>query len=442
MTATAASAVVRTGAGPVRGGRENGVTVYRGVPYASVARRFAPPAPPAPWNGLRETRAFGPPVPQRPGHLAWVPGLGPPPGPARENRLTLNVWTPGPGTGPHPVLVFLHGGGFVSGSGAQPIHRGEVLARDHGLVVVTVDHRLGLLGFGYDDEIPANLGLRDQIAALEWVRDTIAAFGGDPARVTLAGHGTGATAALALTASPAAHGLFHRAALLSALPYGFATERGARVRTAAFRRALGRALPRSAPLRAVLDAEARAVAALPPVEGVLPVAPVVDGEILPRHPMDAVRSGTAARVPLLVATTAEETRLWAADDPGSLSRADVRTEVVFTRPANELARWHRTHGSPVLRELFEHRSPLARRGVPLGAAHLVDLPFRFGTLHDRRVAPLTGTGPEAVALAGRATAAFAAFCHGGDHRAQTDHHSETHDRREGRPCRTRSVSRS
>ncbi|MGI5163067.1 carboxylesterase/lipase family protein [Spirillospora sp. CA-253888] len=444
---TPGATTVRTRAGGVRGGREDGVTVFRGVPYAAPARRFTEPAPPVPWNGVRDMRTFGPPAAQRPGRMAWVPGLEIDPAAGRENCLTLNVWTPAlpePGEGPRPVLVFLHGGAFVFGSGAQPMYRGDVLARDHGLVVVTVNYRLGVLGFGHDDHIPANLGLRDQVAALEWVRDNIAAFGGDPAQVTLAGNSAGGTSVLALMAAPAAQGLFARAAALSPLPYGFATPQKARALTGAFRRALGRALPRSAPLRAVLDAEADALLTRPPVEGVLPIAPVVDGEFLPRHPMDAVRSGTAARVPLLVTTTAEEMRLFAALDPENLSRAAVRTEVVFDRPAAELARWHREHGAPVRRHRFTHRSPLVRAGVALGAAHLVDVPFYLGTLHDRRVAPLTGSGPDTIRLGRRAAAAFAAFCSGAaDISLISDNFGNSvNDGREGRPCRTRSASRS
>ncbi|MQY09738.1 carboxylesterase/lipase family protein [Actinomadura macrotermitis] len=416
-----------TRAGLLRGSREDGVTVFRGVAYAAPARRFALPAPPVPWRGVREARAFGPPAAQRPGRMSWVPGLEIDPEAGRENSLTLNVWTPGPGD--RPVLVFLHGGAFVSGSGAQPMYRGDVLAREHGLVVVTVNYRLGLLGFACNDHIPANLGLRDQVAALEWVRANIAAFGGDPDRVTLAGHSAGGTSVLALMAAPAARGLFARAALMSALPYGFASTERARAITGAFLRSLGRALPRSARLRSVLGAEEAAVAARPPVEGVLPVAPVVDGEFLPRHPMDAVRAGAAARVPLLVTTAEEEMRLFAALDPDGLSRAGVRTEVVFDRPAAELARWHRAHGAPVRRVRFGHRSPLARAGVTLGAAHLVDVPLQLGTYQDERISRLTGPG--AAALGRDATAAFAAFCQGSDNEGK-----------EGRPCRTRSASRS
>ncbi|MEV5575844.1 carboxylesterase family protein [Spirillospora sp. NPDC052269] len=440
---------VATAGGIVRGGPDDGTTLFAGVPYAAPVRRFAPPEPPVPWDGVREARTFGPPAAQRPGRMAWVPGLEIDPETGRENRLTLNVWTPaGPAaSGGRPVLVFLHGGAFVFGSGSQPMYRGTVLARDHGLVVVTVNYRLGVLGFGYDDEIPANLGLRDQVAALEWVRANIAAFGGDPGRITLAGHSAGGMSVLALMAAPSARGLFHRAAVMSALPYGFATETRARALTTAFRRALGRAQPRSAPLRAVLAAEGEAVRSLPAVEGVLPVAPVVDGSFLPRHPMDAVRSGAVPGVPLLVTTTAEEMRLFAAIDPSTLSAADARTELVWRRPADELARWHAAHGGEVHRATFTHPSPHVHNGVRLGSAHLVDVPFHLGTLRDRRLAPLTGTGPDVAALGAETIAAFARFCHADPGRADFGHadlshadlsHAAPHGR-ETVPCRTRSA---
>jgi carboxylesterase type B len=404
-----AGARARVAEGVLRGVAEGGVMVFRGVPYAAPARRLTPPEPAVSWRGERDASVFGPPAAQGPGRMAWVPGLGLDPVDSREDCLTLNIWTPACDDGRRPVLLFLHGGAFVFGSGAQPMYAGLPLARDHGLVVVTANYRLGFLGFGHDEEIPANLGLRDQLAALRWIREKIAAFGGDPGRITLAGHSAGGTSTLALLSMPEVQGLVARAAILSAVPHGFTTVPEALRFTGAVRRALGGADPRIAPLPDVLAAERAATAGGPPAAALLPVAPVVDGRVLSRRPMDAVRAGAFARVPLLVSTTAEEMRLFAAIDPALAPEAPARTREVFEEPADQLARAHR---GPVERVRFRRRSPLAHRGIELGAAHLTDVPFLLGTYADPRVAPLTGSGP-AVEEFGRAvTAAFAGFCRG------------------------------
>ncbi|RBQ21031.1 carboxylesterase/lipase family protein [Spongiactinospora rosea] len=403
----------RVADGVLRGVRANGVTAFRGVPYAVPARRFGLPEPPEPWRGERDASRFGPPVAQRPGRMAWVPGLDLDPAEGDEGPLTLNVWTPGCDDARRPVLVFVHGGAFVSGSGAQPMYDGGPLARAHGLVVVTLNYRLGFLGFGHLPGVPANLGLRDQIAALRWVQHNAPAFGGDPARVTLAGHSAGATSVLALLTSPSTQNLYARAAILSAVPYGFTTPTQSLPLT---EKVLGDVLGAVAgdgllgvPLSALLAAEAAAMAACAPVAGLLPIAPVIDGELLPRHPMEAIRAGAAAPVPLLVSTTTEEMRLFAAIDPPTLPYSVARTEELFDGPAGEIARAHR---GPVCRVRFTRPAPLTHRGVPLGACHLADVPFYLGTWRDRRMAALVGDGVTAPARA--ATAAFAAFCQGED----------------------------
>ncbi|NEC23665.1 carboxylesterase family protein, partial [Streptomyces parvus] len=211
--------VFTTKSGTVRGrraARDHGIVVVRGLPYAAPpfgAFRFREPQPPDPWDGVRDCAAFGPVAPQSaelPGAPVWSPG--------DEDILTLNIWTPAAGPGDLPVLVWIHGGAYVFGSSAQPDFDGTALAAE-GLVVVTLNSRLGFEGFGHvpdtDDSaaFPDNRGLLDQIAALEWVRDNIAAFGGSPDRVTLAGQSSGATSAACLAVADRARGLFRRAVL-------------------------------------------------------------------------------------------------------------------------------------------------------------------------------------------------------------------------------------
>ncbi|WP_067139110.1 carboxylesterase family protein [Microtetraspora malaysiensis] len=383
--------------GTLRGVDLGGVSAFTGVRYAAPARRFAAPSPALPWEGVADAVAPGPPAPQWPGRMGWVPGLEIDPSSGREDCLFLNVWTSSCEER-RPVLVFLHGGAFVFGSGAQQMYDGAALARDHGLVVVTVNYRFGFAGFWYGDGVPADIALRDQLAALEWVRDNIAAFGGDPERVTLGGHSAGATSVLALMAL--APGLFSRAVAMSPVPYGFATREEAAAWTAAAREALGGADPFTAPLADLLDAEGAAARATPPVGGLLPVAPVVDGDLLAVHPMDAIRSGAAAPVPLLVTTTSQEMRLFAAIGGGDPGRRDV-----FEEPAQEVVEAHR---GPARLLVCDHRSPLRHGGITLGACHLVDVPLYFGN----HGTPLTGAGPEVDERAGAMTEEFARFCRG------------------------------
>ena len=198
---------VRLTSGSVRGRTEDGLAVFRGMPFARPPvgeLRLAAPMPVEPWEGVREAVAFGPPPPQS--SVMGAPA-------ARDTDgdwLTVNVWSPDPGAARLPVMVWIHGGGYVYGWSGDPLFDGAALARD-GVVVVTFNYRLCAEGFGHFPGAPANRGLLDQVAALRWVQDNIAAFGGDPGRVTVFGESAGAGSIAALMAMPSATGLFHRA---------------------------------------------------------------------------------------------------------------------------------------------------------------------------------------------------------------------------------------
>ncbi|MFD1046494.1 carboxylesterase family protein, partial [Kibdelosporangium lantanae] len=198
------SEVVVTRAGTVRGVVAGEVRVFKGIPFAASPKsgpnRFRPPRPVVPWEGVRDAREYGPTAPKAPYPAPidrYVPEVEIP----GDDYLNLNVWTPSSGEG-LPVMVFLHGGGFANGSNSIPLYDGTGFARD-GVVMVSVNYRLGTEGFLYlEDGGHANLGLLDQVAALEWVRDNIAAFGGDPARVTVFGESAGAISIAMLLAMP------------------------------------------------------------------------------------------------------------------------------------------------------------------------------------------------------------------------------------------------
>lgn len=245
--------IATTCRGKVRGRVRDRIATFLGIPYAAApfgTHRFRAPAPVEPWEGVRDALEYGPTAPQRPYRPPLdqlIPDMNIP----GDECLNLNVWTPDPGGGPLPVMVWIHGGSLRNGSAAMPLYDGEAFARD-GVVLVSVNYRLGVEGFGVFPDAPDNRGLLDQIAALTWVRDNIAAFGGDPGNVTVCGESAGAISIAALTTSPRAAGLFHRAVLQSGPPHTVPRSRGAKTV-----RAMAKALhvPATAQAFAALDRE-------------------------------------------------------------------------------------------------------------------------------------------------------------------------------------------
>ncbi|GFM99518.1 carboxylic ester hydrolase [Streptomyces fulvorobeus] len=306
--------LVATAHGTVRGAVERGVTVFRGIPYAAPpvgARRFRAPEPPEPWVGVRDALTFGPTAPKR-GYAPPLDRLLPDPEVAGDGCLNLNVWTPDAGAHGLPVLVWVHGGSLLHGSSAVPLYDGTAFARD-GVVLVSVNYRLGVEGFGVLPDAPANRGLLDQLAALEWVRDNIAAFGGDPERVTVAGESAGAVGVGALLAAPRSAGLFRRAVLQSGTPTALPPEAGRRT-TELIARRLG--VPATAAALAAVDpellleAQTRVTGGGSPLTGGNSFQLVVDGTLLPRDPARALLEGAGHGVGLLMGANTEEYRLW------------------------------------------------------------------------------------------------------------------------------------
>jgi para-nitrobenzyl esterase len=457
---------VKTTAGAVRGSVSDGVAAFKGIPYAASpfgSRRFRSPEPAPPWDGVRDALEFGPTAPKPP--YAWpydtllldpaIPG---------EECLNLNVWAPSAPSapaGPRPVLVWLHSGAFMNGSGAVQRYDGSRFARD-GVVVVTVNYRLGVEGFAYfADGGPANLGLRDQIAALEWVRDNIAAFGGDPGNVTLAGYSAGAMSTGALMSSPLAAGLFHRAVAMSGAAHTVITPGTATLMVAELATRLGVEPTREA-IAAVAPADvltAQAAVGLD-VQTVpdparwrevmltqMPFMPVVDGEVLPDVPIARIAAGAAAGVPVLAGTTADESRLflvpngvadlitpellgmtlagyglpaaaalavYAADQPDSsagLRLAAAGSDWTFRVPAIRLVEAQAAVGTPAWLYRFDWATPLL--DGRLGACHELDAAFAFDTL-DAPGADLLHGGAAPQALADEMHAAWVAFATSGD----------------------------
>lgn len=425
---------VATTSGPVVGAVDsNGIVSFRGVPYAAAPvgpRRFQPPQPPQPWSDLRSAVAYGPTAPQDIPDTpvaALLPHVVEP----GDDYLNLNVWTPAV-DGSRPVMVFVHGGAFVHGSGSIPVYDGARFAGD-GIVLVTVNYRLGADGFvWFGDGVP-NLGLLDQVAALRWVRDNIGAFGGDPANVTVFGESAGAMSLCTLLAMPAAGGLFRRVIAQSGAARCVIGSEAASVVGRRLAQVLGVEPTREAigraPMPLLLQAQhqvAREVAENPDPSvwhevgaNLMPFEPVVDGTVLPRHPTDAIRDGAGAGVDLLVGTNSDEAHLFfvptgvaaAADDATLRRYAAVRhypqrvvdtyratrpdtssgellsalmTDGYYRLPALELAA---DHAGTFVYE-FAWRSPAY--GGAIGSCHTLELPFVFDRLDDPGYASLLG----------------------------------------------------
>ncbi|HEY1485929.1 MAG TPA: carboxylesterase family protein [Micromonosporaceae bacterium] len=320
--------VVQTRSGPVRGTVGDGVRSFLGIPYAASPAgkfRFAAPQPPEPWTEVLPADRFGPTPPKAPYPAPLdvilreveVPG---------DDWLTVNVWTPEHVDVPLPVLVWIHGGAFVNGNAAIPTYGGGPFARD-GVVMVSLNYRLGVEGFALlaDATAPANRGILDQIAALEWVRDNIAAFGGDPANVTICGESAGAMSVITLLTSPRAAGLFARAIAQSGTVQGAVAPEDAALVTAAVAEVLGieptaAAFADVAP-EAVIAAQRAVVADVAATRDAtrygptviasgMTLPPVIDGEVVPIHPMAAIAGGAGADVPLLTGSNRDEYRLF------------------------------------------------------------------------------------------------------------------------------------
>ncbi|MFF2618506.1 carboxylesterase/lipase family protein [Kitasatospora sp. NPDC058046] len=434
-----------------RGGRE--LAVFRGIRYAQPpvgALRFAAPAAPEPWDGVREAIAFGPVVPQS----------GPMPAGSGEpsedtDWLTLDVCTPDPSAAGLPVLVWIHGGGFMSGTAGDPLYDPTALA-SAGLVVVAVNYRVGAEGFALLEGAPANRAFLDQIAALHWVRRNIARFGGDPARVTVAGQSAGAGSVAALLAMDPARGLFRRAVAHS-VPGNHCTPALAAEVTAELAKLLG-TVPTAAALAEVhpwrlASAVTELNAALPDhvarwgrlARSGIATVPVVDGEILPGSPWSALTAG----VDLLVGHTRDEFRLFSvlsgrhggfteeeaqrmlkafAPTPGgpdayrsALPGATpselleaVGSDALFRVPSLRLAEANAAAGGTSY--LFELALPAPALGGVLGACHGLDVPLAFGSLDSPTARQSLGDPPppEAVRVSAELRRAWVRFATTGE----------------------------
>jgi para-nitrobenzyl esterase len=445
----------------------NEVCVFRGIPYAQAPLgelRFRAPQPPEAWSGTRSARAFGASAPQD--RLMTDVGV------RSEDCLFLNVWTPALDGARRPVMVWVHGGSFNMGSGSQPMYDAANLARRGNLVVVTINYRLGALGFVHlrellgaqADRADANNGLRDQVAALRWVQENIAAFGGDPENVTLFGESAGAMSIGCLLAAPSARGLFRRAIAQSGAAHHALTREHASQVATRFMRALGGSPERPGVLwRANADEIVAAqrlcaseVVEKGPAGKRLPqtsmtLMPVVDGDFLPEYPLTAIEKGSAADVELIVGTNRDEwnyflflsepkkrnideialhkicehripghaasavelyRRTLGADVPAWKIYSAIESDRTFRVPALRLAEAQARHNPRTFMYLFEHASPLFQ--AEMGSCHALEIPFVFGSMDTPFARMFAGEGGGAEILSNLMLEAWASFARAGE----------------------------
>ena len=459
----APGAIVETAAGRVRGRLVDRVHTFKAVPYGAStagARRFLPPVKVTPWTGVREAFAFGPRSPQilAPFVPEWQPLTGTEP--MSEDCLHLNVWTPGTTASVRrPVMVWLHGGGYTGGSPAALPYDGANLARRHDVVVVSITHRLNVLGFIHLAEIggerfrdASNAGQRDIIAGLEWVRDNIDRFGGDPNNVTIFGQSGGAGKVSTLLGMPAAQGLFHRAiaqsgSAVTSMPAATATQNAEALMSRLNLKANQADDMQQLPVEQVLAAMAG-----PGGRSGFAAAPVVDGRSLPRDVFDPRAWPMSADIPLLIGSTETEVT-WSvntdytepADDAAliaRLKRTIRRTDDEGARGLIEVYRHGRPKSSRLdLALIMETDASQFRTGVDLEAErksaagrapvyiyrfqwyspvsagrlramHCMDIPFAFDNVDNSQA--IVGGGTDRQVLADRMSAAWVAFARGGD----------------------------
>ncbi|MBN2318126.1 MAG: carboxylesterase/lipase family protein [Acidobacteria bacterium] len=458
--------IIGTEYGRVEGTREDGQYVFKGIPYAAapVGRlRWHAPQPPEPWNGVRPALEFGPVAPQNPmlGMEAMADFAVTEP--QDEDCLYLNIWTPAADKARRPVMVWIHGGAFIIGSGSQEMFRGNTLVNRGDIVLVTINYRLGALGFMNLNEItrgrvPATgcEGLLDQIAALDWIRENIEAFGGDPDNITVFGESAGAMSIGDLLGMPAAKGKFRKAILESggAATVGLledSVDTASRFLDILTLKGTDANPLYSLTVQQILSAQQKLNAVLHEKDNRLtPFQPVVDGMVMPEIPIHAIEKGAATGIPTLAGTNLDEFRLFNAmdrsfrkmDEAGMVRRLEaiiptehlpdvvtayrrgrsqrgedtgagelltaIQSDYMFRIPVLRLVEAQCRNRQPAYNYLFTWKSPVMKG--KLGACHTLEIGFVFGNYDER----FCGAGPAADALSHKMQDAWIAFARTGN----------------------------
>lgn len=456
--------IITTQYGKIQGYKNNNVQIFKGIPYAGQPignLRFNPPPECESWEGVRDATEYGPYAIQ--GFTELEKLFGKPSWESEADCLNLNIWTPSADNNKRPVMVWFHGGAYIFGGGANPIYDGSALANIGNIVVVTINYRLGAFGFLYSSGITANVGMLDQVAALKWIRDNIEAFGGDPNSVTIFGESAGGISVLTLITMPAAKGLFHRvisqsAPILDPTPTIRSTENlfhelGIRVGDIDSLRKISANKLIDAQNKSIAKAEKRGDSEL------MHFRPSIDGNILPIHPLEALKKGVGKSIDLIIGHNLEEAKLFTVFDPrmsklnqqglekiviAGLNKIGVDknkclelietyrklrkerafpvepidllnailTDFLFRIPEIRWAEEHHKSNKNTYMYTFTWPSPAF--GGKLGVCHVAELPFVFGTLHLPKVDLFFGKGSEANTLSQRMIKWWTQFAHSGN----------------------------
>jgi para-nitrobenzyl esterase len=483
--------IAEISSGKIRGIIDGGISIFKGIPYGGPVdgeRRFMPPAKPTQWAGIRDAFEYGPRAFQDDNAFGMSPDLQKvfavaEPLPMGENCLVLNVWTPGVNDGrKRPVMFWCHGGAFIAGSGSSPWYDGTNLARKGDVVVVTINHRLNVFGFLHLDELgggeafasSGSNGMLDIVAALEWVRDNIATFGGDPGNVTIFGESGGGAKVSVLMAMPAARGLFHKAIMQSGPAVQMASREDATTTARHVLEELGLKESQLGELRRVSAEKLnQAQSAVTRKTSMMSFAnrrrlgfnPVVDGKHLPGGPFEPAAPAISANIPLMIGTNKDEMNLFFGlapwvdkldeaglkertqafvgdraekilaryrqarpkDSPGELFLA-IATDQAMRIPSLVIAdRKAAQKAAPVFTYLFTYETPVL--GGRLKSPHALEIPFVFETLH---TAPFTGKSPARFPLADKMSRTWIAFARTGNPNNDAIPHWPAHST-EGRP---------
>jgi para-nitrobenzyl esterase len=438
--------------GKIEGYKEKGLNIFKSIPYAEPPigdLRFCPPVAKKPWNGVLNAKNFGPCAFQGYTPLEDLMGKLEP---ESEDCLTLNIWTPGIDNTKRPVMFWIHGGAFIFGGSRSPIYDGSTLAQRGNVVIVTINYRLGALGYLYIPGITANVGQLDQILALKWVHDNIVLFGGDPNNITIFGESAGAYSVITLAAMPAAKGLFHRIIAQSTPTFDPKVDKRP---TKTLMRSLGLksgdidAL-RKVPPKKIIEAQNEITK-----EGLLAFRPLIDGDTIPIHPLREFRLGNCKNIDFMIGTNLNEAKLFTSLDPtiskindekyiiGFLAMMGINidkaksilntyknaregkysnepkelldaiaTDMMFRIATIRLLEAQSVHQSNTYNYLFTCQTPLL--DGKLGACHALELPFIFHTLEDPTMKEFLGRRSNLEPLSEKMMDAWISFTHTGN----------------------------
>lgn len=446
------STIVESVFGKLQGEQIDGVLAWKGIPYAKPpvgSLRFRAPERPDSWEGIRDATSFSPVAPQSQREIMEF--FGNDISNMSEDCLYLNVWSKGADDKKRPVMVWIHGGAFVSGSGSSSWYDGASFAAQGDVVVVTINYRLGILGFlhlgemgGEEYATSGNCGIQDQVAALQWVQENIAAFGGDPNNVTIFGESAGAMSIGVLLGFPSAQGLFHKAILQSGAaanvhPSEKATKIAGRLVEALQVDPTNLSKLEELPVEQLIQASDL----MPPMS----LVPVIDGISLPKHPEEAIANGSAKDVTILIGTNKDEYNIFSVFNP-EWKNADetmvtqlfektfgplvplissylggnqplsqelynnLLTMSIFTYPAQKLTELQVKQGAPVWMYRFDWETPVF--GGALKSTHALEIPFVFNTLNTPNTENFTGSSPERQLLADQMHLAWINFARNGN----------------------------